>query len=122
MLDQLVGGGHQMQCLPRVTPVSRLAPRPLAAAPALAAPALAAPALAARALASERIARWWFAAVVAIFGETGLQLPVLGQQLLHLRPQRGHLGLHLGDAVLCCAHGTMLHLHRKSAGTVPLED
>jgi len=72
---------------------------------------------------SERSARgrdWWrFAAVVAIFGETGLQLLVLGQQLLDLRPQRGHLGFQLDDAFVCCARGTMLHLRRKSARTVP---
>ncbi len=123
MLDQLVGSGHQMQRLPRVTPVSKLAPRPLAAAPTLAA----------RAFAPERIAGGWFVAVVAIFGEAGLQLLHLRQRLLHLRqrllhlrqrllhlrPKRGHLGFQLGDAVVCCAHGTMLHLHRKSARTVP---
>jgi hypothetical protein len=67
-----------------------------------------------------------FAAVVAVFGEPGLDLLDPSQQRLHLRPQggvgrpqRGFLGFHLCDTALCCAHATRLHLHRKSAGTVP---
>src|SRR5262249_57772023 len=78
-----------------------------------------APPLAARALAPERIAGGWFATVVAVFGQTGLQLLHLRQQPLHLRLKRRHLSFQFGDSFVCCVHGTMLHLHRKPARVVP---
>jgi hypothetical protein len=117
VLDEFVRRRHQVQ---RLAAVAQLPARLLATPTPLAA----------RALARHWVARRRFAAVVAVFGEACPQLLVLRQQLLHLRPQSGHLGdlrsqggilgFQCGDAFLCSQHVTMLHLQRKPGWTDPI--
>jgi len=112
MLDHLVRGSYQMQCL---AAVAQLPARLLAAAPALAA----------RPLAPQRVARRWFAAVVAILGQARLQLlhacqklVILRERLLQLGAQLGHQLVKFADAGICF-HAPILRPQRKSVWTDP---
>src|SRR5258705_5366114 len=84
----------------------------------------AAPALATRSLAAQRVTRGRFAAVVAVLGQSRLQVLDLGHQLLDLRlqrrnlapphPQCGILGFQLSDA-FGWGHAPMLSPQRNPA-------
>jgi hypothetical protein len=113
MLDDFVGRCHQMQGL---APVAHLPTHRLTAAPSLAAGTLA----------RQRVARWRFAAIVAIFGQPAFQLLHPSVEMRHQFVVRTDLLLlrcrehfEVGHTSGWC-HASMLHLLRKCACTVPI--